>query len=201
MRENLRALAGRGTMPTAKASSEHSSEKRFTRKIDLRGSQTFPTPHIKRNVSEVFRFVVLESPDGSQRAIVDIAPDQGTIRLRSTSTGKTRDLVGKGRTGLKNVDWSAHGKASWFPGVITNGIVHCYNKCHARWQSYCAASFQQLHPACDPVTGQAIIGHSGRQRYEERVADRQFLMVSCKRPSQPIDLPDAEISPFMRGPA
>jgi Tol biopolymer transport system component/DNA-binding winged helix-turn-helix (wHTH) protein len=56
------------------------------------------------------------SPDGSQRAIVASAPDQGTIQLRSTTTGKTRDLVVKGWKGLKSVDWSADGKSlvvSW----------------------------------------------------------------------------------------
>jgi len=56
------------------------------------------------------------SPDGSQRAIVAKGPDEGTIRLRSTSTGKTRDLVVKGWNGLKNIDWAADGKrllVSW----------------------------------------------------------------------------------------
>ena len=56
------------------------------------------------------------SPDGSQRALVVRAPDQGMIRVRSTSTGKTRDVTVKGWNGLKNVDWSADGKSfvvSW----------------------------------------------------------------------------------------
>lgn len=56
------------------------------------------------------------SPDGSERAIVGKGPDEGTIRLRSTSTGKTRDLFVKGWKGLKNLDWAADGKSllvSW----------------------------------------------------------------------------------------
>jgi len=87
----------------------------------------------KGNTSETFQFDVRSgkstapsqidpdcnwslSPDGSQRAIVAKSPDEGTIRLRSTSTGKTRDLVVKGWKGLKNVDWAADGKrlvVSW----------------------------------------------------------------------------------------
>jgi hypothetical protein len=56
------------------------------------------------------------SPDGSQRAIVPFRPDQGTIQLRSTSTGKTRDLVVKGWNGLMGIEWSADGRSllvSW----------------------------------------------------------------------------------------
>jgi DNA-binding winged helix-turn-helix (wHTH) protein/Tol biopolymer transport system component len=56
------------------------------------------------------------SPDGSQRAIVPFSPDQGTIQLRSTSTGKTRDLVVKGWNGLMGIEWSADGRSllvSW----------------------------------------------------------------------------------------
>jgi Tol biopolymer transport system component len=56
------------------------------------------------------------SPDGSQRAIVPYHPDQETIQLRSTSTGKTRDLVVKGWSGLMGADWSADGRSllvSW----------------------------------------------------------------------------------------
>jgi Tol biopolymer transport system component len=87
----------------------------------------------KGNTSETFQFDVRSgkstppsqidpdcnwslSPDGSQRAIVAKSSDEGTIRLRSTSTGKTRDLVVKGWKGLKNVDWAADGKrlvVSW----------------------------------------------------------------------------------------
>jgi eukaryotic-like serine/threonine-protein kinase len=56
------------------------------------------------------------SPDGSQRAIVPYNSNQGTIQLRSTSTGKTRDLVVNGWNGLQGIDWSADGKSllvSW----------------------------------------------------------------------------------------
>ena len=87
----------------------------------------------KGNTSETFQFDVRSgkntappqidpdcnwslSPDGSQRAIVAKGPDEGTIRLRSTSTGKTRDLVVRGWKGLKNLDWAADGKrlvVSW----------------------------------------------------------------------------------------
>jgi DNA-binding winged helix-turn-helix (wHTH) protein/Tol biopolymer transport system component len=51
------------------------------------------------------------SPDGSQRAVVPDDPNQGTIQLRSTSSGKTRELVVKGWNGLTNVDWSADGRS------------------------------------------------------------------------------------------
>jgi serine/threonine protein kinase len=56
------------------------------------------------------------SPDGSQRAIVPYNSNSGTIQLRSTSTGKTRDLVVNGWNGLLGIDWSADGKSllvSW----------------------------------------------------------------------------------------
>jgi DNA-binding winged helix-turn-helix (wHTH) protein/Tol biopolymer transport system component len=82
----------------------------------------------KGNTSETFQFDVRSgkskapsqidpdcnwslSPDGSQRAIVASGPDQGTIRLRFTSTGKTRDLVVKGWHGLDYIDWSADGRS------------------------------------------------------------------------------------------
>jgi Tol biopolymer transport system component/DNA-binding winged helix-turn-helix (wHTH) protein len=82
----------------------------------------------KGNASETFRFDVRSgksieppqidpscnwslSPDGSQRAIVAYSSNQGTIRLRSTSTGKTRDLVVKGWNGLVSIDWSADGRS------------------------------------------------------------------------------------------
>jgi WD40 repeat protein len=56
------------------------------------------------------------SPDGLLRAIVVYGPNEETVRLRSTSTGKSRDLVVKGWSGLKNIDWSADGRSllvSW----------------------------------------------------------------------------------------
>jgi len=58
------------------------------------------------------------SPDGSQVAILAVYNfNQETIRLRSTSTGKTRDLVVKGWNGLGGIDWSADGRsllATWY---------------------------------------------------------------------------------------
>jgi Tol biopolymer transport system component/DNA-binding winged helix-turn-helix (wHTH) protein len=51
------------------------------------------------------------SPDGSQRAIVLYGPNISRIQLRSTSTGKSRELVLNGWEGLKNIDWSADGKS------------------------------------------------------------------------------------------
>ena len=52
------------------------------------------------------------SPDGSQLAIIaGYNFRQDTIRLRSTSTGKTRDLVVKGWNGLGGADWSADGRS------------------------------------------------------------------------------------------
>lgn len=56
------------------------------------------------------------SPDGSKRAIIVYGPNTGKIQLRSTSTGKTRDLVVKGWNGLIGIDWSADGRrllVSW----------------------------------------------------------------------------------------
>ncbi len=56
------------------------------------------------------------SPDGSQRAIIVFGANDGKIHLRSTSTGKTRDLIIKGWNELMGADWSADGKSllvSW----------------------------------------------------------------------------------------
>jgi len=50
------------------------------------------------------------SPDGSQRAVVTYN-SQGVIQLRSTSTGKTRELIVKGWNELNAIDWSADGKS------------------------------------------------------------------------------------------
>jgi len=82
----------------------------------------------KGNIRETFRFDVRSgrttspaqidpegfwglSPDGSQRAFVAVGADQETIRLRSTSSDTSRDLVVKGWKGLMHVDWSADGKS------------------------------------------------------------------------------------------
>ena len=56
------------------------------------------------------------SPDGSQEAIIVYGPNAGKIQLRSTSTGKTRDLTLKGWNGLMGLNWSADGRTllvSW----------------------------------------------------------------------------------------
>lgn len=51
------------------------------------------------------------SPDGSRRALIAYGLDEGTIQLRSTSSGETRSLAVKGWNGLGNIDWSANGKS------------------------------------------------------------------------------------------
>ena len=51
------------------------------------------------------------SPDGSQRALIAYGLNEGTIQLRSTSSGETRNLVIRGWSGLGNIDWSANGKS------------------------------------------------------------------------------------------
>jgi Tol biopolymer transport system component len=56
------------------------------------------------------------SPDGSERAIIVFGANDGKIHLRSTSTGKTRDVVVKGWNELMGAGWSADGKSllvSW----------------------------------------------------------------------------------------
>jgi WD40 repeat protein len=56
------------------------------------------------------------SPDGSHRAIIVFGAKDGKIHFRSTSTGKTRDLLVKGWSGLMGLDWSADGRSllvSW----------------------------------------------------------------------------------------
>jgi DNA-binding winged helix-turn-helix (wHTH) protein/Tol biopolymer transport system component len=87
----------------------------------------------KGNTTETFRFDVRNgksteppqidpdcnwslSPDGSQRAIIVYGANDGKILLRSTSTGKTREVFVRGWNGLMGVDWSADGKSllvSW----------------------------------------------------------------------------------------
>jgi WD40-like Beta Propeller Repeat len=55
------------------------------------------------------------SPDGSQRAVIPVVVNEGTIQFRSTSSDKTHDLVVKGWSGLSNVDWSVDGKSLLLP--------------------------------------------------------------------------------------
>jgi DNA-binding winged helix-turn-helix (wHTH) protein/Tol biopolymer transport system component len=83
---------------------------------------------MKGNTSETFRFDVRSgksagppqidpscnwslSPDGLRRAIVRSDSPKGTIRLRSTLTGETRELVVKGWNELDSLVWSADGKS------------------------------------------------------------------------------------------
>lgn len=61
------------------------------------------------------------SPDGSQLAVIVRRPNQGTIQLRSTSTGKTRDLVVKGWSGLVGGDWSADGRSLFTTSHLHEG--------------------------------------------------------------------------------
>jgi DNA-binding winged helix-turn-helix (wHTH) protein/Tol biopolymer transport system component len=88
---------------------------------------------MKGNSSETFRFDVRSgksanppqidplcnwslSPDGLQRAVVPDNPKNGTIRLRSTLTGETRELAVKGWNELGSITWSVDGKsllATW----------------------------------------------------------------------------------------
>ena len=63
------------------------------------------------------------SPDGSERAIIFYGPDQDTIHFRSTSTGKTRDLVVKGWSGLIGISWFPTGSGSWCPGTTLNRLA------------------------------------------------------------------------------
>jgi hypothetical protein len=49
--------------------------------------------------------------DGSQRAVIPVGVNEGTIQFRSTSSDKTHDLVVKGWSGLSSVDWSVDGKS------------------------------------------------------------------------------------------
>jgi len=82
----------------------------------------------KGNVVETYRFDVKSgkstgpaqidppcnwslSPDGSQRAVIPVGVNEGTIQFRSTSSDKTHDLVVKGWSGLSSVDWSVDGKS------------------------------------------------------------------------------------------
>lgn len=51
------------------------------------------------------------SPDGSQRAIIPLGIEKGTIQLRPTGSGKIRTLAIKGWNELTNIDWSADGKS------------------------------------------------------------------------------------------
>jgi hypothetical protein len=67
------------------------------------------------------------SPDGTQRAIVAYGSNQGTIQLRSTSTGKTRDLIVEGWNGWMSAAWSANGHsllATWHSHELDSALLH-----------------------------------------------------------------------------
>lgn len=80
-------------------------DKLETSQFDPKSGKRVGTPQVDRYCNWSL------SPDGSQQAIVAYGPDVNTIQLRSTSTGKSRELVVKGWEGLKNIDWSADGKS------------------------------------------------------------------------------------------
>jgi WD40 repeat protein len=81
-----------------------------TYQFDVRSGKTIAPPQIDPLSNWSL------SPDGSERAIVVFGPNVGTIQMRSTSTGQTRDLVLKGWNGLIGANWSADGRkllVSW----------------------------------------------------------------------------------------
>jgi len=67
------------------------------------------------------------SPDGSERAIVVFGANDGRIHLRSTSTGKTREVFVKGWNGLMSAGWSSDGKSllvSWHNFERQSALLH-----------------------------------------------------------------------------
>ncbi len=81
-----------------------------TFRFDMRSGKIAAAPQVEPSCNWSL------SPDGSERAIILYGPDQDTIHFRSTSEGKTRDLVVKGWSGLIGINWSAAGKrllVSW----------------------------------------------------------------------------------------
>jgi serine/threonine protein kinase len=75
-----------------------------TFEFDMRSGKIAATPQVDPMSDSSL------SPDGSERAIIYYGPDQDTIHFRSTSTGKTRDLVVKGWRGLIGIEWFPDGK-------------------------------------------------------------------------------------------
>ena len=76
-----------------------------TYRFDVKSGKSTDPPYIDPPINWSL------SPDGSQLAVIVVRPNQGTIQLRSTSTGKTRDLVVRGWSGLMGGDWSADGRS------------------------------------------------------------------------------------------
>ena len=83
-------------------------ETRKTFRFDVRSGKTADPPQIDPPCNWSL------SPEGSQRAVLTYN-NHGVIYLRSTSTGKSRDLVVKGWNRLKAIDWSADGKSLLVP--------------------------------------------------------------------------------------
>jgi Tol biopolymer transport system component/DNA-binding winged helix-turn-helix (wHTH) protein len=83
---------------------------RQTFRFDVRSGKSTDPPQIDPDCNWSL------SPDGSERGIIVFGPNQGKIQLRSTSTGKTRELVVKGWNGLVGIVWSTDGRSllvSW----------------------------------------------------------------------------------------
>jgi len=81
-----------------------------TFRFDMRSGKIAAAPQVEPSCNWSL------SPDGSERAIIIYGPDQDTIHFRSTSTGKTHDLVVKGWSGLIGINWFPDGKrllVSW----------------------------------------------------------------------------------------
>ena len=81
-----------------------------TFRFDMRSGKIAAAPQIEPSCNWSL------SPDGSERAIIFYGSDQDTIHFRSTSTGKTRDVVVKGWSGLIGINWFPDGKrllVSW----------------------------------------------------------------------------------------
>jgi Tol biopolymer transport system component len=81
-----------------------------TFRFDVRSGKSKDPPQIDCNCNWSL------SGDGSQRAIVPDSPKNGTILLRSTLTGETRELAVKGWNELDSIVWSVDGKSllvSW----------------------------------------------------------------------------------------
>jgi len=63
------------------------------------------------------------APDGLQRAIV-CDGDKGTIRLRSTVIGDTRELKVKGWDELGSIEWSVDGKSLLAGAQLRRLVLH-----------------------------------------------------------------------------
>jgi hypothetical protein len=92
-----------------------------TLRFDLKNGKSADPPQIDPDCNWSL------SPDGTQRAIVAYGSNQGTIQLRSTSTGKTRDLIVEGWNGLMSAAWSANDQsllATWHNHEWDSALLH-----------------------------------------------------------------------------